>query len=37
MFVQSINGYVEINEKVQVLGRPEPLLIYKSSRELGIR
>lgn len=32
-----MNGFVEINEDLETLGRPETLLIYTSSRELEIQ
>lgn len=32
-----MNGFVEINEDLEMLGRPKTLLVYTSSRELEIQ
>lgn len=37
MFFPVMNGFVEINENLEVLGRPRHLLIYISPQELGIQ
>lgn len=37
MFVPGMNGFVEINESLEVLGRPKHLLICISPGELGIQ